>query len=86
MNRLVGGFALAALILSLSVGSAAAQMHGLPVYGAVGEVGVTLMGDFGRGLNDDSQKSNYFGGRIELGQEPIDVDQARSSTDAGRYL
>jgi hypothetical protein len=73
MKRFLGGFALVALILGLSSEAASAQMHGLPVYGAVGGVGVTLMGDFGRGLNDDSDKSNYFGGRIELGLPMVNL-------------
>ncbi len=67
MKRFVGGIAVLALALGLTASVASAQMHGLPVYGAVGGVGVTLMGDYGRGLNDESGKTNYFGGRIELG-------------------
>ncbi len=73
MKRFLGGLALVALVLSLSGEAVTAQMHGLPVYGAVGSVGVTLNGDFGRGLNDDSQKSNYFGGRIELGLPVVNL-------------
>jgi hypothetical protein len=67
MKRLFGGFALIALVLGLSSEAASAQFDALPVYGAVGGVGVTIMGDYGRGLNDESGKTNYFGGRIELG-------------------
>jgi hypothetical protein len=65
MKRFVGGIAVLALALGLTASVASAQMHGLPVYGAVGGVGVTIMGDYGRGLNDESGKTNYFGGRID---------------------
>jgi hypothetical protein len=47
---------------------AAAQMAGNPVYVPVGMgTGVNLAGDFGRGLNDASFKSTYFGARATLG-------------------
>ncbi|KPJ90844.1 MAG: hypothetical protein AMS18_09915 [Gemmatimonas sp. SG8_17] len=67
MKRLLGGIALAALILGLGVASATAQMQGFVNYPAIGGVGVKISGDYGRGLNDDALKSNYFGGRAELG-------------------
>ena len=73
MKRFVGGIAVLALALGLTASVASAQMQGLPVYGAVGGVGVTIMGDYGRGLNDESGKTNYFGGRIELGLPMVNI-------------
>lgn len=73
MKRLFGSFALIALVLGLSSEAALAQMDGLPVYGAVGAVGVTIAGDYGRGLNDDAGKGNYFGGRLEVGLPMVNI-------------
>ena len=73
MNRFLGGIALAGLVLALSSEVTTAQMVGAPVYGAVNPVGVTLMGDFGKGLNDDADKATYFGGRIELGLPVVNL-------------
>jgi hypothetical protein len=43
-------------------------MFGNPVYFSPKQgVGLTIAGDYGRGLNDNSGKSNYFGGRATLG-------------------
>ncbi|UCG84955.1 MAG: hypothetical protein JSW71_13510 [Gemmatimonadota bacterium] len=67
MKRFLGAIALAALIVGFCVESATAQMNGFVNYPAVGGVGVKLFGDYGRGLNEESLKSNYFGGRAELG-------------------
>ena len=67
MKQILGGIALGALMLGLSIQPAAAQMHGFINYPAIGGVGVKISGDYGRGLNDESLKSNYFGGRAELG-------------------
>ena len=67
MKRFFCGFALIGLILGLSSKDASAQMAGFINYPAIGGVGVKLWGDYGRGLNDDAGKANYFGGRAELG-------------------
>jgi hypothetical protein len=67
MKRFVSGIAVVAFALGLTVSTVSAQPNALPTYAAVGAVGVTIEGDYARGLNDDSQKTNYFGGRIELG-------------------
>lgn len=82
MKRFVGGIAVLALALGLTASVASAQMDGLPVYGAVGGVGVTIMGDYGRGLNDDSFKTNYFGGRIELGLPMVNIYAGAGSVKA----
>jgi hypothetical protein len=67
MKRFLGGIALVALILGLSVESAAAQMRGMVKYPAIGGTGVKIFGDFAKGINDESFKDTYFGGRVELG-------------------
>lgn len=54
--------------LALVASPALAQMLGNPVYFFQNEgTGLTLAGDYGRGLNDASGKTNYFGGRATLG-------------------
>ena len=59
---------LASLALALSASTATAQMIGNPVYVPIGMgTGVSLAGDYGRGLNNASGKGNYFGGRVTLG-------------------
>jgi hypothetical protein len=55
-------------VLGLLASPALAQMLGNPVYFSPKQgVGLTLAGDYGRGLNDASGKTNYFGGRATLG-------------------
>jgi hypothetical protein len=73
MKRFVSGIAAVAFALGLTASVASAQPHAIPTYAAVGGVGVTIMGDFARGLNDESGKTNYFGGRIELGLPMFNV-------------
>jgi hypothetical protein len=67
MKQILRGIALGALALGLSLQPASAQMYGFINYPAIGGVGLKISGDYGRGLNDESSKSNYFGGRAELG-------------------
>ena len=67
MKRFLCGIALTGLILALSSEATSAQMHGMVKYPAIGGVGVKIFGDFAKGLNDDSFKNTYFGGRAELG-------------------
>jgi hypothetical protein len=55
-------------VLGLFASPARAQMFGNPVYFSPKQgVGLTIAGDYGRGLNDASGKTNYFGGRATLG-------------------
>ena len=55
-------------VLALLASPALAQMLGNPNYfSPKAGVGLTLAADYGRGLNDASFKTNYFGGRATLG-------------------
>ena len=55
-------------VLGLLATPAFAQMIGNPVYfDQSGGVGVTLAADYGRGVNNASGKTSYFGGRATLG-------------------
>ena len=67
MKRFIGGIAVVALALGLAAESASAQLAGNPVYAINPGVGVTLNGDFGRGINDESGKTQFYGGRVVLG-------------------
>jgi hypothetical protein len=54
--------------------SATAQLAGNPVYAALPSVGITLSGDYGRGLvTDESSKTDYFGGRLDLGLSALSI-------------
>lgn len=67
MKRIFGVFAIAALAMVLVTEAASAQLAGNPVYAINPGIGVTLNGDFGRGVNDDSGEGNFYGGRVVLG-------------------
>jgi hypothetical protein len=67
MKRFIGGIAVVALAMGLVSGAASAQLAGNPVYAINPGVGVTLNGDFGKGINDESGKGTYMGGRVVLG-------------------
>ncbi len=55
-------------VLGLVASPALAQMIGNPVYFSPKQgVGLTIAADYGRGVNDNSGKANYFGGRATLG-------------------
>ena len=54
-------------VLGLLATPAAAQMIGNPVYFNQSGGVVTIDADYGRGLNNASEKMNYFGGRATLG-------------------
>lgn len=57
-----------ALLLAVLAAPAVAQQHGNVVYVSPKHgTGLSIMGDFARGLNDASFKTNYFGGRAILG-------------------
>lgn len=65
MRRVIG--LMVGLVVAGAAQPAAAQMAGNPVYVPVGMgTGVNIAGDFGRGLNDASGKTTYFGGRATL--------------------
>ena len=67
MKRFVCGIGVLALALGIAADSASAQLAGNPVYAVNPAVGVTLNGDFGLGVNEESGKNKYAGGRIALG-------------------
>ena len=73
MKRLVGSLALVGLLLGLSVNTADAQIQGSINYPAVAGSGVKFFVDYGRGMNDDALKSNYFGARAELGLSSLSL-------------
>jgi len=65
MRTLLGGIAVAALALSLAASSATAQdFLGNPNYANTNGPGVALKGFYGRGVNDEADKSNFFGGSV----------------------
>ena len=81
--RLVSSFSAAALVLGLCAVPASAQVAGLPVnYSPVG-TGVTVHGDFGRGLNEASGKLNSFGGGVTLGMPMFQIGAAVSYYGVG---
>ncbi|MDH4043253.1 MAG: hypothetical protein OEW06_02250 [Gemmatimonadota bacterium] len=66
MKRIFG--LTAALAVLLTATPAAAQMYGSPVYVPVGvSTGINIAGDFGKGMNDASLKTTYYGARASLG-------------------
>lgn len=67
MNKLCGRVACIVLAAGMMAAPAVAQLHGNPTYPAIYGTGFTLLADYGRGLNDEAWKSNYFGGRAALG-------------------
>jgi opacity protein-like surface antigen len=67
MKRFFGVIAVLALAMGLAAEATSAQLHGNPVYAINPGVGITLAGDFGKGINDESGKGNFMGGRIVLG-------------------
>jgi hypothetical protein len=67
MKRFIGGIAVVALAMGLVAEAASAQLAGNPVYAINPGVGITLNGDFGKGINDESGKGTFMGGRVVLG-------------------
>jgi hypothetical protein len=66
--------------LALFASPVLAQMLGNPVYFSPKQgVGLTLAGDYGRGLNDASGKTNYFGGRATLGLPMVAITAGAGS-------
>jgi len=71
-------------VLGLFASPALAQMLGNPVYFSPKQgVGLTIAGDYGRGLNDNSGKTNYFGGRATLGLPMVAITVGAGSASAG---
>jgi hypothetical protein len=70
-------------VLGLFASPALAQMFGNPVYFSPKQgVGLTIAGDYGRGLNDNSGKANYFGGRATLGLPMVAITVGAGSAKA----
>ena len=68
MKRFLGTIHMLAVISFLTSETASAQLAGNPVYAVTPSVGVTLSGDYGRGLViGESVKTDYLGGRIIFG-------------------
>jgi len=68
MKRSICAIACVVFAVGTLADSAAAQLPGNPVYALTPRVGVTLSGDYGRGLKvGDSQFTHYFGGRLTVG-------------------
>ncbi len=64
MKRTLIGLATVGVGLAMVAAPAKAQLMGYPVYAWTSGPGLTLAGDFGRGLNDESGRLNAFGGRV----------------------
>ena len=71
MKRLFGGMAVVALAMGIATEAVSAQLDGNPVYAVNPGVGVTLNADYGRGLNDESGETNYYGARVVLGVSAV---------------
>ncbi len=70
----------AVAVLGLLASPALAQMLGNPVYFSPKQaVGLTIAGEYGRGLNDNSGKGNYFGGRAILGLPKVAITAGAGS-------
>ena len=67
MKGYLGRTVAVALAFAVTASPVVAQLIGNPVYAPAGAGGLTLAADFGRGVNDASGKTNFFGGRAELG-------------------
>jgi hypothetical protein len=83
MKRFFGVIAVLALAMGLAAEATSAQLHGNPVYAINPGVGITLNGDFGRGMNDDSDKGNFMGGRVVLGVPMVSFWVGGGLYDAG---
>ncbi len=86
MKRILGGIAGVVLALGLLAGPAAAQLHGNATYALTSGTGFTLYADYGRGLNDDAWKSNYFGARAALGLPVLSLWAGVGTTKADEVL
>lgn len=68
MKRIIGHTFLLAMMLFLVSEATSAQLAGNPVYAVTPSVGMTLSGDYGRGLAvGESIETEYYGGRLTFG-------------------
>ena len=77
---------MASMVLSAAVFAqpATAQLRGSPVYfNPRGGSGLMLALDYGRGVNDESGKTNTFAGRASLGIGPFSLGGGIGATDVG---
>lgn len=87
MKRIIGMTVTLAAVLASSPGAAQVQLFGNPVYVPVGQAtGINLAGDFGKGLNDASYKTTYFGGRATLGLSFLYITASVGSVKADSAL
>jgi len=86
MKKILGGIAGVVLTLGLFAGPATAQLHGNATYALTSGTGFTLFGDYGRGLNDDAWKSNYFGARAALGLPVLSLWAGAGTSKADEAL
>ncbi len=74
MTARFGRLSVVVAALGVWASPALAQMLGNPVYFSPKQgVGLTIAADYGRGLNNNSGKTNYFGGRATLGLPMVAV-------------
>lgn len=74
MKSLVHPIAVTMALAGFLTVPAAAQLDGLPVFfSPKGGTGLTIYGDFGRGLNEASGKTNAVGARASLGISVLTV-------------
>lgn len=81
--RAISSISAAALALGLIAVPASAQVAGMPVNLAPRGTGVTVHGEYGRGLNDQSGKTNSVGGGVVLGLPTFQVGAGASFFDFG---
>lgn len=80
MKKLLGSMAVALVALAGFAMPASAQMVGNPVYVSPKHgTGLSIAADYGRGLNLDSGKPNYFGGRATLGLPMLSISAGAGS-------
>lgn len=83
MHRLAHAMAFGA-VLGLAPVPVAAQLMGMPVYSnPKGGRGVTVSGEFARGLNEDSGKQSSFAARATLGLSAFSVGAGVGTYDTG---
>ena len=85
MRRLIGVSLAMALTATASVGSLGAQQSSNVLYAVPLETGVTLYGDFARGINDEANRSNYYGARIALGLPFVSLSVGGGVFDSERF-
>ncbi len=86
MKRSLIGFMTVGLVLALCASAAEAQLVGYPVAAWTAGPGVTISGDFARGLNTESGQLNAFGGRIGVSTPIVGVWAGAGSLNMGSGL